>query len=139
MIYLGSDHAGFNLKEKIRKYLERNKISYFDLSPILIKGDDYPLIAKKVGKIVIKNKGKGILVCGSGTGVSIAANKIKGVRASLISNPYQAKKFVEDDNGNILCLQGKKTLHQNQIALVKIFLRSKFSNLARHKRRVKQI
>ena len=82
MIYIGADHAGFKRKEEIKEFLDKKKIKYTDLSQKRVDGDDYPIHAKAVSKEVKKNKvNKGILICGSGTGMVIAANKVKGIRA----------------------------------------------------------
>src|SRR3989338_10873440 len=84
-VYIGADHAGFKLKEKLKLFLNKNNYSIFDLGASqLIKDDDYPKYASAVGKLVAKNKDSfGILICGSGHGVCIAANKVKGIRAVL--------------------------------------------------------
>ena len=139
MIYLGADHAGWKIKESVRMFLEKNKIKYKDFSPRLILDDDYPDYAKQVAKAVVKNKGKGILVCGTGTGMVMSANKIKGVRAALVYDIYTAIKSREDNDANIIALRGRYFSRLTAKALIKKWLNTKFSNLARHKRRLKKI
>jgi len=141
MIYLGADHAGFNLKEKIKAYLEKHHISYIDLGATEYdKDDDYPDFAVLVAKSVAKNsRDRGILVCGSGNGMAIAANKIKGARAAVAWDSYSAKKAVQDDYANILALPAWDITEQLALRAVKEYLSAKFSTAARHKRRVNKI
>jgi len=104
MIYLGADHAGFELKEKIKKFLNKKKINYEDLTPKFKEGDDYPEIAFKIGEKVSRDRGNGILFCGSGNGMAIAANKVKGIRAVEAYDRISAKLSREDNDSNILVL-----------------------------------
>src|SRR3989338_5792816 len=131
-IYLGADHAGFALKEKIKKWLTQKKISFVDLGDTTLKPkDDYPDYAVKVAKKVVKSKSKGILICGSGQGVCIVANKIKGIRAALaehIKDAYLARK---DDDCNLLCLPGRTMNIKTAQKVVKTFLETKFENIPR--------
>lgn len=139
-IFIGSDHAGFETKEKIRKYLDSKKISYEDFTPVKKKGDDYPLYAFKVAKKVAETKdGKGILVCGSGTGMEIAANKIKGIRAVAPYDAYTAKMSRHDNDANIVTFRERGFPSKKVIRLLDIWLKTKFSGAARHKRRIKEI
>ena len=146
-IYLGADHAGFHLKEKIKLWLVRNKIAYEDLGNHKFdKNDDYPDYAVKVAKRVVKEKTQGILLCGSAEGVCIAANKVKGVRAV---NPYDAikTKFArKHEDANILCVAGGGTKVPQpgtslikSAKLIKIFLNTPFSGAKRHQRRLNKI
>ena len=139
-IYLGADHAGFALKEKIKKWLTQKKISFVDLGDTTLKPkDDYPDYAVKVAKKVVKSKSKGILICGSGQGVCIVANKIKGIRAALaehIKDAYLARK---DDDCNVLCLQGRGTNFNKAQKIVQTFLETNFSTISRYKRRINKI
>ena len=139
-IYLGADHAGFALKEKIKKWLTQKKISFVDLGDTTLKPkDDYPDYAVKVAKKVVKSKSKGILICGSGQGVCIVANKIKGIRAALaehIKDAYLARK---DDDCNVLCLQGRGTNFNKVQKIVQTFLETNFSTISRYKRRINKI
>ena len=146
-IYVGSDHAGFKLKERIKLWLVRNKIAYEDLGNFKFdKKDDYPDYAAIVAKRVVKEKTQGILLCGSAEGVCIAANKVKGTRAV---NPYDVikTKFSRaHEDANILCLAGGETrIPQPGMSLIKstkiitTFLNTPFSGAKRHIRRLNKI
>ena len=139
MIYLGADHAGFDKKEEIKKFLEKKKIKYKDLSPKKVEGDDYPEHAKRVARAVVKNKAKGVVVCGTGVGVTMAANKVKGVRAALVYDSYTAVKSREDNDANVIALRGKVFSKEKAKELVNKWLKTQFSNKERHKRRLKKI
>lgn len=139
-IILGSDHAGFKLKEFIKKYLESKGIAYEDLGTYSNKKRvDYPDYAVKVSKKVIKDKTKGILICGTGTGMVMAANKVKGARAALAYDKYSAIMARHDNDANILCLRGRKINLNKELKIVKIWLNAKFSRLARHKKRINKL
>ena len=135
-IIIGSDHAGYDLKERIKKYLDRKKISYEDCGTNSKESVDYPIYAKKVANLVVKNKKLGILICGSGTGMVIAANKVKGARAAIAYDNYSAKMARFDNNANILTLRGRFVTYEKQLKIVKTFLETKFSGKARHKKRI---
>jgi ribose 5-phosphate isomerase B len=139
-VYLGSDHAGFSVKEKIKKFLKKNEISYEDLSPELNEGDDYPDVAFELAEKVAKNKdSRGILVCGTGTGMCIAANKVKGIRATPIYDKYSAVMSRQHNNCNIACLRGRKFFSGRDVSLVNLWLSTEFSHGDRHKRRLAKI
>lgn len=139
-IILGADHAGYALKEKIKRFLLAKKISVEDVGTKLITGDDYPDYAKKVARKIRKNKeNKGILVCGTGTGMCIAANRFRWVRAAAVFDEYGAKMSMQDNDANILCLRGRKFNHNKAKKLVNIWLKEKFSGLNRHKRRIRKL
>ncbi len=139
-IFIGSDHAGFETKEKIKKYLERRGIGYEDFTPVKKKGDDYPLYAFKVAKKVAATKeGRGILVCGSGTGMEIAANKVKGIRAVAPYDTYTARMSRTDNDANIVTFRERGFPSSKVIRLLKVWLDTKFSGAVRHKRRIKEI
>ncbi|MEK6856221.1 MAG: RpiB/LacA/LacB family sugar-phosphate isomerase [Nanoarchaeota archaeon] len=139
-IYLGSDHAGFVLKEKIKKNLSKKGFLIFDSTPELIEGDDYSDYAFRVGERVSKDKTSlGVLICGSGTGMIIAANKVKGIRASMIYDKYSAKMARYDNDSNIACLRGRKFSFAKNIKILDIWLKTKFSGIKRHRRRIKKI
>ena len=138
-ISLSSDHAGFSLKEKIRKYLLKKKIKVLDLGPTNNNSVDYPDYAKKVARNVIsKRSNVGILVCGSGTGMAISANKFKKIRAAVCYNIASTRLSRMHNNANILALGSRLTNKQNVIKLVNVFLSTKFEG-GRHLRRVKKI
>ena len=141
MLYLGADHRGFELKERIKEKLGRHNyffedLGYFEYEP----SDDYTDIALKLaGKVVAVEDNRGLLVCGSGVGVNVAANKIKGARACLIDNPAIAKKAVEDDGVNILCLAADFTAENLAWEIIDIFLNTKFVDSEKHRRRIQKI
>lgn len=140
IIYLASDHAGFEAKEEIKKLLEKLEYSYEDLGPQSDKKPvDYPDFAKEVAKKVVKNNQFGILICGSGTGMQIAANKIKGARAAFSYDKYSAEMARKDNDANILTLRSREFNHRKYKEIIQIFLETKFSNLARHKRRIDKL
>ena len=138
-ISLSSDHAGFNLKEKIRKYLLKKKIKVLDLGQTNNNSVDYPDYAKKVARNVLSKKSNvGILVCGSGTGMAISANKFKKIRAAVCYNIASTRLSRMHNNANILALGSRLTNKQNAIKLVNVFLSTKFEG-GRHLRRVNKI
>lgn len=141
MVFLGADHAGFAAKDKLIKYLVRQGIAHTDLGAHAYDAhDDYPDFAKTVAKKVASSQtARGILLCGSGQGVCIAANKIKGVRAALAWNEASAKACRQDDDANILCLPGRLIPYARLERIVAEWLKTPFSKLARHKRRIKKI
>lgn len=139
-LFLGSDHAGFETKEKIRKYIDSKKINYTDFTPLKKDKDDYPDYAFKVAESVAKKKNsKGILVCGSGTGMIIAANKVKGIRAVAPYDEYTAKMSREDNDTNVIALRGRGFSSEKALKLFKVWMKAKFSESDRHKRRLKKI
>jgi len=140
-IYIGADHRGYKLKEKIIKYLFENKYTIEDMGAFSYnKTDDYTKYAELVASIVADNPtSKGILLCGSGVGVDIVANKFDGIRASLGKNAKQVKAGREDDNMNILVIASDFTGEQEAINMVKVFLKTEFDKAARHNRRLAEI
>lgn len=139
-IYIAADHAGFKLKELLKVQLAKNKIAFVDLgNSVYEKNDDYPDFGYVLAKKVAKEKGIGVLMCGSSFGVCIVANKVKGIRAVSISNVRDAKLSREHNNANVLCLSGWNLSSQNAMKIVNAFLTTKFSTEARHRRRVKKI
>lgn len=139
MIAIGSDHAGYKAKEEIKKYFVNNKIEYKDFGTFSEESCDYPLIAKAVADSVAGKKSeKGIIVCGSGIGVSIAANKVNGIRAALCYDPELAAMSRKHNDANVLCLGGRFTSVKNILKIVESFLRTDFEG-ERHQRRIEQI
>ena len=139
-IIIGSDHAGFNLKEKLKKYFDKKKIKYEDKGTYSLERVDYPDYAKKVARRIVKDKNaRGILICGTGTGMVIAANKIKGVRAVVAYDNYSAKMSKKDNDANILTLRGRYFPYKKTQQIVNTWLNSKFSGKSRHKKRIKKI
>jgi ribose 5-phosphate isomerase B len=138
-IIIGSDHAGFELKGKIISYLKDLGYSVDDLGTNSEGSVDYPVYGKKVADKVAKTKGIGVLVCGSGIGVSMTANKVKGVRAALCYDKYTAKSAREHNNANVLCMGERTDSAKNYKMIVNTFLNTKFSKEERHHRRVKEM
>jgi ribose 5-phosphate isomerase B len=139
MIYLGADHRGFELKEKLKIFLADSGYDYKDLgASIYNREDDYPDFAKLVAE-KIKGEDKGILICGSGIGIDIAANRFKGVRAGLAIDAKQIAMARNDDDINILVLASDFLSDSEAKEIVKTFLNTKFSGEERHIRRVKKI
>jgi ribose 5-phosphate isomerase B len=138
-IIIGADHAGFRLKGKISSYLKKLKYGVMDLGVYFEKTVDYPLIGKKVAEKVAKTKGIGVLICGSGIGMCMTANKIKGVRAALCYDKFTAKAAREHNNANILCLGARTRSSRNYKKIIKTFLTTGFSKAERHHKRVKQM
>ena len=138
-ICIASDHAGFKMKESIKDFLINRNISIIDLGPMNDNSVDYPDYAKKVARNVISKKSNvGILVCGSGTGMAISANKFKKIRAAVCYNIASTRLSRMHNNANILALGSRLTNKQNAIKLVNVFLSTKFEG-GRHLRRVKKI
>ena len=138
-ICISSDHAGYEIKEFIKEHLIKSKISIIDLGPFLRKSVDYPDYAKKVSNRVSKRKSDiGILVCGSGTGMAISANKTKGIRAAVGYNIKSTQLSRQHNNANVLCLGSRLIKRKDIKKIIKIFLNTKFEG-GRHKRRVKKI
>ena len=138
-ICIASDHGGFYLKEEIKDLLVRKNISIFDLGPLENKTVDYPDFAKKLAKrIKAKKSDVGILVCGSGTGMAISANKIKSIRAAVCYNIKSTRLSRQHNNANIIALGARLTKKKLSLKLVEIFLKTKFEG-GRHLRRIKKI
>ena len=138
-ICISSDHAGFEIKEFIKELLIKSKISTIDLGPLSNKSVDYPDYAKKVSNRVSKRKSDvGILVCGSGTGMAISANKTKGIRAAVGYNIKSTQLSRQHNNANILCLGARLIKRKDIKRILSIFLKTKFEG-GRHKRRIKKI
>ena len=140
MIYLGADHRGFELKEKIKQWLSDWGYQYEDMGALEYKKeDDYPDFAKAVAeKVTVEQNGKGILICGSGVGVVMASNKIKGIRAGTAINARQIKDSVSDEDTNVLGISADYLSEQAQ-EIIKTFLETKFSGEERHVRRINKI
>ena len=142
MIYLGADHRGYYLKEKIKKFLLSKKLKFEDLGNIKFdNNDDYPDFASSVAKKVSANPdiNRGIVICGSGQGVNIVANKYPSIRAGLCLSNWMAKKARQDDNINILSLASDLTDEQTAVSIAKTFLSTKFVKKTRYERRLKKI
>ena len=140
MIALGSDQGGFEVKQEIIAYLEKNQIAYKDFGSYDTKSVDYPVYAKLVAKAVQSGEcEKGILVCGTGIGISIAANKVPGVRCALCSEPHSAHMTREHNNANVLAMGGGLIGENMAYKIVDEFLNTEFSVEEKHHRRVNQL
>lgn len=140
-VYIGADHRGFKLKEILKAWLKKDGHDVKDEGAYkLDPKDDYTLYAEKVGSLVADNEdARGILICGSGVGVDVVANKIDGVRASMGKSPAQVKAGRNDDNMNVLVIASDYTKKKEAGKMVKIFLETKFGKKARYKRRLSEI
>ena len=138
-VCIASDHGGFSLKEAIKDHLIKKDISIIDLGPSENKTVDYPDYAKKVAnRIKAKKSDAGILVCGSGTGMAISANKTKTIRAAVCYNVNSTRLSREHNNANIISLGARLTSKKLSLKLVNIFLKTKFEG-GRHLKRVNKI
>lgn len=139
-IVMGADHAGFALKEELKKFVsglghEVVDVGTCDESPV-----DYPDFAVAVGTVILEGRAeRGILICGSGVGASVAANKIAGIRAGLCHDTYSAHQSVEHDDTNVLVLGARIIGSEVARELVKAFLSAKFSHEERHQRRLDKV
>ena len=138
-ICIASDHAGFNLKESIKDFLIDKNISIIDLGPLNDNSVDYPDYAKKLSnRVRLKKSDIGILVCGSGTGMAMSANKIKGIRAAVCYNLRSTRLSRQHNDANIISIGSRLTKKNTAFKLVSVFLKTKFEG-GRHQRRVKKI
>ena len=136
---IGSDHGGYNLKEAIVKHLEDKGVDVLDVGTYSKESCDYPLIAKDVTRKVLSTNGtKGILVCGTGIGICIAANKVRGIRAAHCTDTYSAKMTVQHNDANILCLGERVTGVGLALDIVDAWLDAKFEG-GRHQKRIDMI
>ena len=135
-VAIGSDHGGFHYKEQIIEYLKARNIPFTDVGTHTREACDYPNIARNVAELVISGQAnRGILVCGTGIGMSIAANKVKGVRAALCGDTYSARVSRAHNNANILCI-GERVIGEHlALDIVDIWLKTGFEG-GRHNRRV---
>ena len=138
-VCIASDHAGFKLKEEIKNHLVDKKVSIFDIGPYNDESVDYPDFAKKLAKRVkLKKSEVGILVCGSGTGMAISANKIKTIRAAVCYNLKSTRLSRQHNNANIIALGSRLIKKKLSLKLVEVFLETKFEG-GRHLKRVRKI
>ena len=140
-IYIGADHKGFTLKEKIAKWLFEMERAYQDLGAnVLDPNDDYPKFAEEVASLVAKNEGsRGILLCGSGVGVEVVANKFDGIRAAIGKSVLQIEAGRQDDDMNLLVIAADYTTEKETKAMLIAFLETKYVDSARHERRLGEI
>ena len=140
MIALGCDHGGYELKQEIKKYLDEKGIEYRDFGCDSLEAVDYPVYAKKVARAIQSGEcEKGILICGTGIGISITANKFKGIRAALCTDCFCAEATRLHNNANVLALGGRVVGGGLAVKIVDTFLNTPFSGDERHERRIAQI
>ena len=139
-IAIGSDHAGFNLKNKLRDQLVAEGHEVADVGTNSPESTDYPDYAEKVGQAVVEGKAQlGVLCCGTGVGISIAANKIHGIRAAAVSEPVSARLARSHNDANVVCIGERIVGVEVGAEIVKTFLETPFSEGDRHKRRIEKI
>lgn len=139
MIAIGADHAGYDAKEILKKYLESKNIEYKDFGTYSKDSCHYPIFAEKVARSVANHESeKGILVCGSGIGVSIAANKVGGIRAALCYEPELAEMARKHNDANVICFGARFSDTKKMEEMIDIFLKTDFEG-GRHGDRVKLI
>lgn len=141
MLYIASDHRGFKLKETLKKWLDRNGYAFKDLgNHIYDKNDDYPDFAKLVAEKISQDPAdRGVVICGSGAGVDVTANKFAGVRSAVIGSSRQAEAARRDDDINVLALAADFLTKSEAIDILSSFLATEFSGKDRHKRRLEKI
>jgi len=142
IIYIGADHRGFALKESLKKYLKENGYEVNDLgAATLVDGDDYPDFAMPVAEKVSLDpqNSKGILICGSGVGVDVVANKYPRIRAALVMSPDHAYLSRNDDDANIICLASELIDDVQAKTILSAWLQTPFSGDVRHMRRIAKI
>jgi ribose 5-phosphate isomerase B len=137
---IASDHAGFEMKEELRPWLEKKGYVMTDLGAHDSAPSDYPDFAEAIARALLAGRAdRGILLCGSGVGASIAANKFPGIRAALAHDAFSARQCVFDDDANVLCLGPRVIATELAKVLVEIFLATRFSDLDRHQRRLEKL
>lgn len=139
MIILACDHAGFELKEYLKQYFVKNKIDFFDSGAIIYNPeDDYPDIIKSAVKHVLKNsENRGVFICGSGVGVSMVANRHKGIRAVLAQDTSVAEMARLHNNANVLCLGARNICKRRATNIISTFLNTEFLG-GKHQRRIEK-
>lgn len=139
MIAIGCDHGGLNLKTAIISYFEKKGIKYIDFGTYTADSVDYPTFAYRVAKSIQNGEcERGILCCGTGIGISITANKIRGIRAAVCTNEFMAEMTRRHNDANILCMGGRVIDEKTAVKLTKIFLSTEFEG-GRHSKRIKMI
>lgn len=139
MLAIGSDHGGFELKKHVMEHLKQLGIEFCDMGTYSEESCDYPIIAEKVAKAVSAGEyEKGILICGTGIGISIAANKVKGIRAALCGDVYSAKMTRRHNDANILCMGGRVIGRELAFMICDTFLSEPFEG-GRHEKRIAEI
>ena len=137
MVALGCDHGGYELKEEIKKHLEKQGVAYEDFGCDGLESTDYPIYAKRVAHAILDGKcEKGILICGTGIGISITANKFKGIRAALCSDCFSAEATRLHNDANVLAMGGRVIGFGPAGEIVRVWVTTDFSHEERHQRRI---
>ncbi len=137
LVYMGSDHAGFEVKEKLRKYIEEKGYGIIDLGCFNEEACDYPDFAREVGEKVLEHKNaRGVLICGTGIGMSMAANRLRGVRAVLATTEEYAEMGRKHNDANVLCMGARTTEVTMMEKLFDVFMATEFEGEERHIHRV---
>lgn len=140
MLALGCDHGGFSLMKIVKEHLDKEGIEYKDYGTYSTESCDYPVYAKKVAQAILDGEcDKGILICGTGIGISITANKFKGIRAALCSDCFSAEATRQHNDANILAMGERVVGPGLACKIVDTFLNTPFSNAERHIKRIRQI
>ncbi|MGN0299134.1 MAG: ribose 5-phosphate isomerase B [Lachnospiraceae bacterium] len=140
MIALGCDHGGYQLMREVKSFLDQKGYAYKDFGCYSEEAVDYPDYAKKVGEAIQQGIcDKGILICGTGIGISIAANKMKGIRAALCTDCFCAEATRQHNDANILCMGGRVVGPGLALKITETFLETPFSNAPRHLNRIRKI
>jgi len=140
-VAFAADHAGWLLRTRVLAEITALGHEVVDCgSPVMVPGDDYPDIAAAVANAVVERRAnRGVVLCGSGVGASVAANKIPGIRACLCHDPFSARQGVEDDDMNVICFGARVIGEELAADLLRDFLAANFSGAERHRRRVSKI
>lgn len=140
MIALGCDHGGYELMQAVKEHLEKRGEEYQDFGCYSTESTDYPIYARKVARAILEGTcEKGILICGTGIGISITANRIPGIRAALCSDCFSAEATRQHNDANILAMGGRVVGQGLALKIVDTFLDTPFSEEARHRRRIEMI
>jgi ribose 5-phosphate isomerase B len=141
MIYIGADHRGFELKEELKRRLEADGFEIEDMgNEVFDPADDYVDFAKAVAQSVVEDSdGKGVLICGSGVGVDMAANKVRGARSCLVFDEKRAMQSREHEDANIICLASDVLIADTAYEMVKTFIATPFTGEERHVRRINKL
>jgi RpiB/LacA/LacB family sugar-phosphate isomerase len=139
-VVVGADHAGFDLKQKVARYLREVGHEVVDIGTASTEPVDYPDFAEALGNVIRSNQAeRGVLICGSGVGASVSANKLPGIRAAVCHDTYSARQGVEHDDMNVLVLGARVVGVELARELVRVFLTATFSSEERHRRRFEKI
>ena len=142
-IFIGADHNGFKLKKHLIRYLMMSGHEVFDVGDVALDPhDDFPNYAKKLAVGLLSSQdehAKGILICGSGQGMCMAANRFKGIRASICWNLAEARSARNDDDSNVLCLSANQQSEKEAVSIVHTWLITPFAGATRFKRRIKEL